>query len=75
MDSPLRVHVLFLESQIQELNESLTAKQLSIVDRDEIVLQIKNLTRGLEQYREALELEESFHRRHSAPIQNPAKRA
>lgn len=75
MDKPLRAHVLFLESQIQELNESLTTHEQFTVDRDEIVRYLDLLTRSLDYYREALDLERAFRRSNPAPIQNPAKRA
>ena len=75
MDKPLRAHVLFLESQIQELNESLTTHEQFTVDRDEIVRYLDLLTRSLDYYRQALVLEGAFRRSNPAPIQNPAKRA
>ena len=73
MASPLRVRVLFLQNQIQELNELLTTHQHSTVDRDEIVTHIQLLTRGLNSYREALRIEEAFRRTNPRPNQNPAK--
>ena len=65
MDSPVRSHILALEHEIQELNDSLTSSGSTAAARERIMVKIEVAKRALTYYQKALELEDLIHQTNS----------